>query len=265
MKKSSTLLRYPGGKSRAIKTLDNYIPEKISSITSPFFGGGSFEIHLTNKGINVDGSDLFHQLVFFWDQVLNNPDQIADDVTPYIGRVTKSDLVEMQQFLRCLIPTSSKEQKRKGAAFFYIVNRCSFSGSTLSGGFSDAAISKRFTLSGVEKIRTFENPHLTVRHGDFVDSVINSTADMLFLDPPYNLGKGDILYGVNGQMHRGFDHTLLRDIVVDSKKKFLLTYNNDPEIKKLWEEHGTIKEVSWSYGMNKTKKSSEIVIFNYED
>ena len=45
-------LRYPGGKTRACKILDEIIVNnniKIDTIISPFFGGGSFEFYLENK------------------------------------------------------------------------------------------------------------------------------------------------------------------------------------------------------------------------
>ena len=41
MKKYKTPLRYPGGKSRAIKFLDKHIPSKFEKYVEPFLGGGS--------------------------------------------------------------------------------------------------------------------------------------------------------------------------------------------------------------------------------
>ena len=35
-------LRYPGGKSRAIKFLKDYFPKDFMEYREPFFGGGSF-------------------------------------------------------------------------------------------------------------------------------------------------------------------------------------------------------------------------------
>lgn len=47
-------LRYPGGKTRACKILENIVKENydmstFSNIVSPFFGGGSFEFHLQSN------------------------------------------------------------------------------------------------------------------------------------------------------------------------------------------------------------------------
>lgn len=54
-----SLLRYPGGKSRAVKIITQYIPKDIKVLCSPFFGGGSIELYLDSKGINVYGYDYF--------------------------------------------------------------------------------------------------------------------------------------------------------------------------------------------------------------
>ena len=47
-------LRYPGGKTRACKIIDNIICqyfnlENFDTLLSPFFGGGSFEFYFQNK------------------------------------------------------------------------------------------------------------------------------------------------------------------------------------------------------------------------
>ena len=44
-------------------------------------------------------------------------------------------------------------------------------------------------------------------------------------------------------------------------KNWILTYNNCEYIRELYKNY-LIIDASWSYGMNKTKKSSEIVIIS---
>src|SRR5690625_2959023 len=78
-----TLLRYPGGKSRAVKYLTNYIPEGLGEICSPFFGGGALEISLARKGVRVNAYDSFDELVIFWQQTFNKPTELAETVRKY--------------------------------------------------------------------------------------------------------------------------------------------------------------------------------------
>ena len=65
-------LRYPGGKTRARKKLNEILEEnfditKFNGILSPFFGGGSFEFYLQNKyNIHLITNDRFTPLFNFW-------------------------------------------------------------------------------------------------------------------------------------------------------------------------------------------------------
>ena len=54
--KNKSPLRYPGGKTRACKVLDQIISNhlkisNIKNIVSPFFGGGSFEFYM--QGLRI--------------------------------------------------------------------------------------------------------------------------------------------------------------------------------------------------------------------
>jgi DNA adenine methylase len=67
-------LRYAGGKSKAIGLiLDNLPKLREKRVVSPFFGGGSFELCLSqNLGIEVVGYDVFGMLTNFWDVLINH-------------------------------------------------------------------------------------------------------------------------------------------------------------------------------------------------
>ena len=55
-------LRYPGGKTRAVKHILPHIPKGIKEFCSPFFGGGSVELAVADRGIPVYGYDIFQPL-----------------------------------------------------------------------------------------------------------------------------------------------------------------------------------------------------------
>ena len=80
----------------------------------------------------------------------------------------------------------------------------------------------------------------------------------MFLDPPYYLEKDSKLYGNNGDMHENFEHNKLYNCLSGRENRFM-TYKNCEYIKNLYKDFKII-ETSWSYGMNKSKESSEIVI-----
>ena len=61
-------------------------------------------------------------------------------------------------------------------------------------------------------------------------------------------------------MHDTFEHYRLYECL-SKKKNWLMTYNNCDYIRELFKDFKII-EINWSYGMNKSKESSEIVIIN---
>ena len=69
--KLKTPLRYPGGKSRAMKFLGEYFPKNIESYVEPFLGGGSVALWVTQKypNANIHVNDSYHPLYAFWHQL----------------------------------------------------------------------------------------------------------------------------------------------------------------------------------------------------
>ena len=61
-------------------------------------------------------------------------------------------------------------------------------------------------------------------------------------------------------MHENFDHQKLFD-VIKTKRHWIITYNNCEYIQNMYKDY-IIIDVDWSYGMNKTKASSEIIIIS---
>jgi DNA adenine methylase len=104
--------------------------------------------------------------------------------------------------------------------------------------------------------------NIEIYNRDFYDFInefcINET--LMFLDPPYYLEKKSKLYGKDGDMHEGFNHQLLFDVLV-TKKNWILTYNNCDYIRNMYKDY-IIIDVNWSYGMNTSKTSSEIIIIS---
>ena len=145
------------------------------------------------------------------------------------------------------------------SAMYFIINRCSFNGSTLSGGFSSEASKKRFTISSIDRIKKLNLSNFKIFNIDF-EEFINNKNSIMFLDPPYYLDKNSKLYGNEGDMHENFDHDKLYRCL-STKKNWMMTYNNCSYIKNLYKNFKII-ETSWTYSMNKSKKSSEIVIIS---
>ena len=102
--------------------------------------------------------------------------------------------------------------------------------------------------------------NLRIECSDFEAVIAKHADDFIFLDPPYYLESKSKLYGNNGDMHEKFDHKLLFD-VLHTKKNWVVTYNNCEYIRNLYKDY-IILDVNWSYGMNTSKESSEIIIIS---
>ena len=252
-------LRYPGGKTRACKVLDeiisvNYDIEKYDCLISPFFGGGSFEFYFQNKyGKHIYANDKFTPLYNFWTQAQNNKDNVCTTLRQLIN----IDKKQFQEYQNKVIECEPFQQ----ALYFFIINRCSFNGSTLSGGFSLEASKMRFTPSSINNIEKLNLSNIDFSNEDF-STFLEKHKDknaLIFLDPPYYI-ENSKLYGSKGNLHESFQHSELF-VQLKNYSDWILTYNNCDFIRELYKDY-TILDVNWSYGMNKTKKSSEIVILS---
>jgi DNA adenine methylase len=264
-------LRYPGGKTRACKTLDtivasNFDTTNINTVISPFFGGGSFEFFLQGKyNLKIIANDKFNPLATFW--------KICSDSnhrnTLCTKLYTKVEIVTKDEFLNFRTCIMTETDSIMQAYYYFIINRCSFSGATLSGGFSNESAKKRFTKSSVDRVKKLDLAldKFEMHNKDFTNFIeTNCTCnknELVFLDPPYYLEKKSKLYGKNGDMHEEFDHRGLYDILNKKKNlQWIMTYNDCKYIRDLYKNY-TIIKIDWKYGMNKTKESSEIAIVKY--
>jgi|TARA_R110000744_G_scaffold2239_5_gene9008 DNA adenine methylase len=274
-----TPLRYPGGKSRAVKHILPLIPKDCGELCSPFLGGGSIELAVADRGTKVYGYDVFEPLVWFWQALLSEPTKLAvlcdgrrvwDPEYTQKYKVRNSDPPEHYYVPKRGILKEEFESSRtklkgmtqysvEAAALFYAINRSSFSGATFSGGFSKRSAYARFTDSSVLNVKNFKEPNLVVEHADFKTSIGNHKDAFLYLDPPYMLEKGkNKLYGDKGDTHADFDHEGLHSVLTN-RNRWVMSYNDSEEIRAMYKNY-EIREAAWAYGMNKTKKSSEIII-----
>ena len=259
-------LRYPGGKSRAVKYILPHIPEDVERVCSPFFGGGSVELAIADRGTEVRGYDKMKQLVWFWQALRADNNKLADEVQNLreqyqirTGDTAIGCSKESFHQYREDLKTESFMFSYERAAKYYAINRASFSGATFSGGWSERASYARFTDSSVQRLRDFETKNFRVDYADFGDAFDYHPKAFLSLDPPYMLeGSQNSLYGIDGNLHNAFDHERLHRLLT-KRTGWLMSYNDCEAIREMYDGYEII-EAEWAYGMNKSKESSEILI-----
>lgn len=269
-------LRYPGGKSRALKQILPHVPLNISEFREPFVGGGSvffairnlFQDRIESYLIN----DLNYDLYCFWKEVRDNaPDLVATlretRATATDGRALFEELTKAKDELHQNRNALSEFQR---AVRFFVLNRITFSGIVDSGGYSQSAYEKRFTDSSIERVKNI-SPYLDgtkIANGDYTEALCQDGDNVfIFLDPPYWKATESKLYGVRGSLHTTFDHAQFAENMRKCRHKWLITYDDSPVIRELF-DFAEIQEWTLQYGMNNYRKASaakgnELFIKNY--
>ena len=266
--KYTTPLRYPGGKSRAIKFLSQHLP-KIESYREPFLGGGSMALYVTQTYPNTDVwvNDLYYPLYAFWVTLRDHGQQLCDDL-----RELKTELGESYDAHRMAFDDAKDKLNNdiyESGFNFYVANKCSFSGLTANSSFSKQASRANFTFRGIDKLPALSEliQGWRITNHSYEEMLYGRNA-FVFLDPPYAIK--DNLYGNKGDMHKSFDHKLFAAYACASEQKCMITYNSELFIKdrfpdwyqKDWDLTYTMRS-SGTYTKDQ-KKRKELLLLNYE-
>ena len=140
------------------------------------------------------------------------------------GRFTGSP---KERDLLCQDPSMLSEFDR--AVRFFVLNRITFSGVVDSGGYSQAAYEKRFTLSSIDRFEMIA-PYLSgikITNKDYTNALFDSGDDVfIFLDPPYWRATESKLYGTRGALHTAFNHERFAENMKKCQHKWLITYTD---------------------------------------
>ena len=266
--KYTTPLRYPGGKSRAIKFLSQHLP-KIESYREPFLGGGSMALYVTQTYPNTDVwvNDLYYPLYAFWMTLRDHGQQLCDDL-----RELKTELGESYDAHKMAFDDAKDKLNNdlyESGFNFYVANKCSFSGLTANSSFSKQASRANFTFRGIDKLPALSEliQGWRITNHSYEEMLYGRNA-FVFLDPPYAIK--DNLYGNKGDMHKSFDHEWFAAQACASDHKCMITYNSELFIKdrfpdwyqKDWDLTYTMRS-SGTYTKDQ-KKRKELLLLNYE-
>ena len=191
----------------------------------------------------------FPPLVEFWQCLLTQPNELADEVEKHYP-------LPRDRFYELQATQTEFKTKLERAAVYYVLNRSSFSGATLSGGMSPEH--PRFTLTSIERLRNYLNPNIKIQKADFKTSLEKHPYTFAYLDPPYLIKSS--LYGKKGNAHKDFDHEQLATIL-KKREHWILSYNDCKEIRSLYEGFHILTP-NWKYGMSNNKMSKEVLIFS---
>ena len=276
MKSLKTPLRYPGGKSRAIKYLLPKFPSDITEYREPFLGGGSVAIAFSKEypDIPVWVNDLYNPLYTFWCILRDRPEELYEILKDAKEEHPTPDAArELFNQMKIELNHSESEDIYRAAAF-YIINKCSFSGLTESSSFSAQASDHNFTMRGIENLPKYseliQNWKITnLPYWELMQTPA-PVGTFWFLDPPYDIK--DNLYGKKGELHKGFNHQEFHAYMTQGNVKddWMITYNTNPTLREWYKDYYQTKwDLTYtmrSVGdyMNEQKDRAELLITNYD-
>lgn len=268
-----TPIRYAGGKSKAIKQITPFVTD-YKKIISPFLGGGSLEVHWASMGKEVIGFDLFDALVNFWNVLLNKREELVlklKEIEPTMdeyGRI-KEILMTWDKTQEMLKDWKTSHYKRQNsvilddvtaAAYYYFNHNTSYGPGYLGWG-SSVYLKQPKWDKMIHNISKFSLPTLSVFNKSFEEVIPQYPNEMIYLDPPYFLQKDSdnkMFTGIYPMRnipihHDGFNHELLRDLLINHKGPFVLSYNNCETIREYYKDFEQ-QFPTWNYSMGNGEK-----------
>jgi DNA adenine methylase len=284
-----SFFRYPGGKSK----LRNQIVSRLDTITNgnnieyrePFFGGGSIGLKVLQdntliKKLWINDKDL--GISCLWTSLIQCPDLLKKLVKKFKPSIQKFDDFKTKLTASELPEPKTHDEIAEFGFMKLAIHQISYSGlGTMSGGPLGGRKKENVAGRGMTDevkypidcrwspdyiCKKIDQLHakmlgLSIRNNrctclDFAD-VINDTQNdaVIYLDPPYFV-KGNDLY------QHGFtekDHYRLAVALKNTKHQWVLSYDDCPEIRKLyqWAKIEEIDGVNYSITALKDKTTGE--------
>jgi len=256
--------RFAGGKYYALKKLRPFWELiKHDEYREPFLGGGA--VFWAKEKVN-----------FNW---LNDIDKELINTLKFIkNKQNKETLLEMfkgekeasKQKHACVKKLKPKNKIEKIYKFYYL-NRTSFSGKMKNPTWGYKSKRSLPPYRWNERInpcgKKLQKVKLTsLDFSEIIKAPAKGKNVLLYLDPPYFLNNQRCHYKYSFTLE---DHLRLKNILKNTNFNFFLTYNDCPEIRKLY-NWANIFDLQFYYRLdnsrnngNKRKIGSELVITNY--
>ncbi|MBI0154143.1 DNA adenine methylase [Gilliamella sp. W8128] len=263
-------LRYPGGKSKFSPHIKNII-ETNNIVGCDYYeiyaGGAGVALNLLIDGIckNIHINDADPAVYSFWKSAIYDTEnflRLLND-TP----ITIDEWYKQKEIINN--PLNNSELNLGFSAFF--LNRTNRSG-ILKGGVIGGKkqdgiyrIDNRFKkLDLIKKIQLIsswaKNIFVTNLDASKLLTQINKTNNknvFIYLDPPYYV-KGQGLYR---NYYNHDDHVKIREILDDAQFHWLVSYDNNENIKEIYKQYRQ-REYSLNYSAQLKMKAKEIIIYS---
>ncbi len=265
-------LRYPGGKYKIapmVKLLIEKTGMKNITYIEPFAGGAGVSLELLFSGAaeHIVINDYDKAIYSIWRAIIEDTNQFVELIEN-----TNVSIDEWYRQKDIYINQSNRYSVELAFSAFFL-NRTNRSGILAAGpigGYEqngnysvDARYNKENLIERIIKISKRKD-NITVYNKDvrsFIKKYLHKYNNLfMYLDPPY-YKKGQELYK-NFFVYK--DHKEIADLLKTEKCFWMVTYDVEPEIEKLYSEFST-RYFDLSYSVAKKKKASEVMILCNQD
>lgn len=240
---TDTPLRYPGGKSQLVPFVIELLKENglvYGEYAEPFAGGSGIAVKLLLDGYvdRIYLNDVDPAIYCFWDSVLNRTDALCDLIEK-----TPVTIQEWRKQRETYLAGNSRQPLRLGFATLFLnrTNRSGILKGGVIGGLNqdgdyrlDCRFNKPDLIRKVQRIGSYRERVSLYRLDavGFINEIVPSTAPntLVNLDPPY-FAKGQELYT---NFYHPDDHAQLAKAVGKLRRRWIVTYDDAPEIRELY-------------------------------
>ncbi|MCB5265684.1 MAG: DNA adenine methylase [Candidatus Cloacimonetes bacterium] len=246
------LIGWIGGKRLLRKTISQYVPTDITGYIESF-GGAAWMLLFKDKWGDLEVyNDLDYRLVNLFLQVKYHPDELIKEL---------DWLVASRKLFGDIFKQEGLTEIQRAARFMFLITR-SFG----SKGDSFGTSQKRGTSSMYNRLERIKALHkrldMVIIENLSYEKVIekyDTKSNFFYCDPPYMLGY-------TYENSKQFSHETLRDILKGIKGRFILSYDDNPEVLKFYKGYD-IRHVTRTKGINRKEGKSEfneVIIANFD-
>lgn len=269
MMKVYSPLRYPGGKSRIFPFVSHLIEEndmKGIAYAEPYAGGAGLALKLLIEGRvnNIYINDLNRSIYSFWKVALSRTEDLCDWL--YSVEVTMENWNKYKEIQR----NQDSVDEFELAKSTLFLNRTNISGVIKGGPIGgkeqagtykmDVRFNKPELIKKIRLIATFKNKiHLSNDDGlTFLKKISRKHEDVfVYLDPPYYKKAADLYMN----FFTDKNHEELRDLISNYRKRWMISYDNEDFVLKLYGNFRKIEYQLAQYASNRVGK--EVLIFDH--
>jgi DNA adenine methylase len=266
--KTASPLRYPGGKSAMASLLAQI--RKLNgvgarSIAEPFAGGAGASLTLLflEETHEIFINDADQAIYSFWWSLLNRPKLFSEMLAT--TSITMNEWYRQRAIYRA---QGRRSRLRHGFSAFYL-NRSNRSGIIMNGGpiggieqNGEWKLDARFNILELQrrcnKVAEYRDRiHLTGMDGIELIECLDLQSTFLFIDPP-SFEKGWMVYLTSWTQEYHTRLALrLRSI---EKAAWVLTYDDCPEIRRLYGRWASVRPFSLRYAAATRRSGNELLI-----